>query len=326
MEFLSFTLVTDHIALKWLQNAKKPKGICARWVMELQQFKFDIKHRPGKANANADALSRMYEGENEREVQCFMMDFRAQYQGNWSSDDESRPPSPPGTSYRQNFNQGRVERYPEEERYGKNWAAYDYGTDTWDELASEKERFFWDCCGKSECSCYEEYEEYRSQSDNDNFEMEERLNQPRKWAINPDLEELEELYRQNIVEKNVVANQPIRTGGSRCTFACDTENHHTHFYCKICKTNLAYGVIFHPCKMGYEYGQIHPVMDPKFLINHPWWKEPPQILAENNLMYFKQFIYLYLAQLQSNEQPQMSLNQAIFNYFYQQEVEILPLD
>jgi hypothetical protein len=53
-----FTLVTDHSALKWLQTSKLPKGRRARWVMELQQYEFEIKHRPGKHNANADALSR----------------------------------------------------------------------------------------------------------------------------------------------------------------------------------------------------------------------------------------------------------------------------
>jgi RNase H-like domain found in reverse transcriptase/Reverse transcriptase (RNA-dependent DNA polymerase) len=39
-----FTLVTDHSALKWLQTSKLPKGRRARWVMELQQYEFEIKH------------------------------------------------------------------------------------------------------------------------------------------------------------------------------------------------------------------------------------------------------------------------------------------
>jgi hypothetical protein len=52
-----------------MKTSKLPIGRRARWIMELQQYKFDIQHRPGKANANADALSRMYENENEKDPQ-----------------------------------------------------------------------------------------------------------------------------------------------------------------------------------------------------------------------------------------------------------------
>ena len=38
--------------------------------MELQQYNFEIKHRPGKLNANADALSRITP--KETVVECFM--------------------------------------------------------------------------------------------------------------------------------------------------------------------------------------------------------------------------------------------------------------
>ena len=37
---------------------KKLTGIYFRWLSELQSFEFEIKHRPGKKNLNADALSR----------------------------------------------------------------------------------------------------------------------------------------------------------------------------------------------------------------------------------------------------------------------------
>ena len=56
---IPFKIVTDHSALKSLKMAKIPKGRRARWIMELQQYNFQIEHRPGKSNANADALSRM---------------------------------------------------------------------------------------------------------------------------------------------------------------------------------------------------------------------------------------------------------------------------
>jgi hypothetical protein len=67
-----FSIVTDHSALKWLQTSKMPKGRRARWIMELQQYTFTIQHRPGKSNANADALSRMYDDETE----CFFLEFQ----------------------------------------------------------------------------------------------------------------------------------------------------------------------------------------------------------------------------------------------------------
>src|ERR1044071_3470912 len=58
---LPFQIVTDHSALKFMQTAKMPKGRRARWIMYLQQFEFEIIHRPGKENSNADALSRTNE-------------------------------------------------------------------------------------------------------------------------------------------------------------------------------------------------------------------------------------------------------------------------
>ena len=56
-------VVTDHIALKWLFNYKSPKGRVARWIAYLQQFDFDIEHKPGKSHANADCLSRITTGD-----------------------------------------------------------------------------------------------------------------------------------------------------------------------------------------------------------------------------------------------------------------------
>lgn len=55
---LHFTVVTDHSALQWLHKMKDPHGRLARWAMKLQQFSFDIVHRPGKSHTVPDALSR----------------------------------------------------------------------------------------------------------------------------------------------------------------------------------------------------------------------------------------------------------------------------
>ena len=68
-----FTVVTDHPALKFLKTSQIPTGRRGRWMMELQQHNFSIIHRPGKNNANADALSRI----PEKEVHILMVETRA---------------------------------------------------------------------------------------------------------------------------------------------------------------------------------------------------------------------------------------------------------
>ena len=55
----SFTIYTDHNPLKWLFALKSPEGRLARWTEMLKAYDFKIEYRPGKSNANADALSRM---------------------------------------------------------------------------------------------------------------------------------------------------------------------------------------------------------------------------------------------------------------------------
>jgi hypothetical protein len=55
-----FVLRTDHAALTWLQNFKKPEGMLARWLATLQQCNFvKIEHRAGTKHTNADSLSRI---------------------------------------------------------------------------------------------------------------------------------------------------------------------------------------------------------------------------------------------------------------------------
>lgn len=53
-----FTIVTDHSALQWLATKKMENKRLTRWALTLQEYSYTILHRPGKANANADALSR----------------------------------------------------------------------------------------------------------------------------------------------------------------------------------------------------------------------------------------------------------------------------
>lgn len=53
-----FTLVTDHLALKWLKTVE-PKGRIGRWILKLQPYNFVVIHKPGRIHSNVDALSRL---------------------------------------------------------------------------------------------------------------------------------------------------------------------------------------------------------------------------------------------------------------------------
>ena len=53
-----FVVETDHQSLQWLRDAQRPARL-VRWALRLSEFDFDIRHRKGQQNANADALSRL---------------------------------------------------------------------------------------------------------------------------------------------------------------------------------------------------------------------------------------------------------------------------
>lgn len=57
-----FQIWTDHAALKWLKTLKEPQGQLARWAGQLTTYDFEIHHRKGTCNGNADALSRKHNG------------------------------------------------------------------------------------------------------------------------------------------------------------------------------------------------------------------------------------------------------------------------
>jgi predicted aspartyl protease len=54
-----FTLITDHAALKYIMTATDSSSKWQRWALKIRAFDFDVKHRPGKENVNADGLSRL---------------------------------------------------------------------------------------------------------------------------------------------------------------------------------------------------------------------------------------------------------------------------
>lgn len=56
----TFTVYTDHSALKWFLSLSNPTGRLARWCVRLSSFNFVIKHRKGVDNVVPDALSRAF--------------------------------------------------------------------------------------------------------------------------------------------------------------------------------------------------------------------------------------------------------------------------
>jgi hypothetical protein len=177
--------------------------------MELQQYDFNIQHRPGKNNANADALSRLIP-ENEQDnssKEVFMLTIN-------ENDDEE------------------IEWYVSSEN---------------NETSSER--------SQEEINLEKEL---MSQ-----FSHAPLITMGYQCPKN----ELEDIFKENIKIKQVIANQPITKGGSQCNYSCDIENHHIHTYCKACKRNLPYRTIEHHCIIRFGPGQIQPDMNPNYLIN-----------------------------------------------------------
>lgn len=56
--YRKFRLETDHSALLWILKQKDAKGRIGRWILEFQQFEFDMIHRPGRELVVSDTLSR----------------------------------------------------------------------------------------------------------------------------------------------------------------------------------------------------------------------------------------------------------------------------
>uniref|UniRef100_K7EX43 Gypsy retrotransposon integrase-like protein 1 n=1 Tax=Pelodiscus sinensis TaxID=13735 RepID=K7EX43_PELSI len=54
----TFTLITDHAPLRWIQTMKETNLRIMRWYLALQPYKFEVCHRPGRTHNNADFFSR----------------------------------------------------------------------------------------------------------------------------------------------------------------------------------------------------------------------------------------------------------------------------
>jgi len=52
-----FKIVIDHKPLIWLFNVNDPGSRLIRWRLKLEEYDYEIIHKTGQVNANADALS-----------------------------------------------------------------------------------------------------------------------------------------------------------------------------------------------------------------------------------------------------------------------------
>ena len=55
-----FEVQKNHRSLEWLDHLKSDNARLERWSLALQPFQYTVVHRPGKANANTDALLLYY--------------------------------------------------------------------------------------------------------------------------------------------------------------------------------------------------------------------------------------------------------------------------
>ena len=53
-----FMIQTDHRSLEWLDRLKESNPRLCRWSLSLQPYQYEVVHRSGKMNMNADTLSR----------------------------------------------------------------------------------------------------------------------------------------------------------------------------------------------------------------------------------------------------------------------------
>ena len=52
-----FKVYTDHYSLQWLRAMKNESALLHQWAAQLEDYDFEILHRPGKNQGHMDALS-----------------------------------------------------------------------------------------------------------------------------------------------------------------------------------------------------------------------------------------------------------------------------
>jgi RNase H-like domain found in reverse transcriptase/Reverse transcriptase (RNA-dependent DNA polymerase) len=59
LEGVTFTVRTDHHALRWVMNLAEAQGRLARWRLRLSEFSFTVEYSPGSTHHAADMMSRL---------------------------------------------------------------------------------------------------------------------------------------------------------------------------------------------------------------------------------------------------------------------------
>ncbi len=63
----------DQASVRYALTCKNLHGRLAHWGLTLQEYDLVLQHRPGKQNANADALSRAYEHPESQQLQIALL-------------------------------------------------------------------------------------------------------------------------------------------------------------------------------------------------------------------------------------------------------------
>src|SRR5258708_7564942 len=110
---------TDHAALIYLRSAKELIGQQARWLDFIEEFDFDLQHRPGVTHGNADAMSRKPCDENG--VECRQCHRKGLGAGPMASAVRQNTP-PPNDTRRENVvtrARGNIARRPIAQTYSR---------------------------------------------------------------------------------------------------------------------------------------------------------------------------------------------------------------